>query len=393
MLARVMTRTSSLVLFLALSSAACSKTPTDSSHGSSSSSASPSGSAAPPAASSSGSDGGVTAVVPALDPEVMALVTPALGCKIESARLVSCPAADEFRKSSVEVFKGEKGDDLVLSLAVHPHLHVRLLATSRSLDNEVRTFAKKENAEKLFTQLEHEKNSTVLEALAAWAGVVDVEAFGLTDRLKALASNSDPSVRRAIGYRLLAHKATPLGYGIVTPMTNDPEKNVRSAAVTGLSNTATFSPSPACKVFEDALGGAHADEVVWTAAEHPRCPGLQAKALAYLDKKTSDPTKITNDIGIGYALANGAVCSDPKARGVKDVPSPTPATRKTAFDIAVRLTSPSVPDSNTRRAAVKNLADCDPARAKAELTKLASDKNGMVADEAKKVLEEVAKKK
>jgi len=88
-----------------------------------------------------------------------------------------------------------------------------------------------------------------------------------------------------------------------------------------------------------------------------------------------------------------ALCDDPKARGVKELPSPSAATRKTAFDIAARLASKQVADSNTRLAAFSSLEHCDPVRAKAELAKLAQDADAVIAAEAKTKLAALEKKK
>lgn len=334
-----------------------------------------------------------TAEGPALDPALAALVAPALSCKLENGRLVSCPTADEFRRSSAEPLEGEKGDDAVFSLVVHPNERYRLLGVSRTLHDAKRHFAKKDHADALVAQIERETNEEVRDHLAAWAGDIDAEKLGLTDKLKALGTSTNKNVRRSMAYRFLFHNATPLGYAIVGPLLSDAEKDVRSAAVTGLHNTAVFGASPGCKLLEDALGGQYADKVVWSAAGLPRCPGLQAKALAYVDKKTADPTKVTNEVGIDYSLATSAVCDDPRTRGVKDSPTPTAATKSTAFQVAVRLTSKAVPDPNTRRAAMSALVACDPARAKTELAKLEKDADSFISGEAKKKLEDLAKKK
>ncbi|NOU32936.1 MAG: hypothetical protein HOO96_33970 [Polyangiaceae bacterium] len=330
---------------------------------------------------------------PTLDPAVTALAAAALGCKFEGGSFQSCPAADEFRRSTSDALKGEKGDAVVLTMLSHPNERYRVLAASRTLDNASRLFGQKENAEALLTQLEQETNTEVRDNLAAWAGEVDAQRLGLSDRVKALAASKNPKVRRSIGYRFLFHKDTPFGYEIVGGLLGDADRDVRKAAAMGLSNTANFSPSPACKLIADALDGPHGDDVEWSASSLARCPGLQAKVLGFLDKQTQKPAGITNDVGVGYAVSLDALCDDPKARGVKELPSPSAATRKTAFDIAARLASKQVADSNTRLAAFSSLEHCDPVRAKAELAKLAQDADAVIAAEAKTKLAALEKKK
>ncbi len=330
---------------------------------------------------------------PTLDPAVTALAAAALGCKFEGGSFQSCPAADEFRRSTSDALKGEKGDAVVLTMLSHPNERYRVLAASRTLDNASRLFGQKENAEALLTQLEQETNTEVRDNLAAWAGEIDAQRLGLSDRVKALAASKNPKVRRSIGYRFLFHKDTPFGYEIVGGLLGDADRDVRKAAAMGLSNTANFSPSPACKLIADALDGPHGDDVEWSASPLARCPGLQAKVLGFLDKQTQKPAGITNDVGVGYAVSLDALCDDPKARGVKELPSPSAATRKTAFDIAARLASKQVADSNTRLAAFSSLEHCDPVRAKAELAKLAQDADAVIAAEAKTKLAALEKKK
>lgn len=354
----------------------------------------PQGSGAQAAASASVAPSApASAPQPTLDPAVTALAATALGCKFEGGRFQSCPAADEFRGSTSDALKGEKGDAVVLTMLSHPNERYRVLAASRSLDNATRLFGQKENAEALLTQLEQETNSEVRDAMAAWAGEIDAQRLGLADRIKSIAGSKNPKVRRSIGYRFLFHKDAPFGYEVVGPLLGDADADVRKAAAMGLSNTANFSASPACKLLADALDGPHGDDVAWSASSLARCPGLQGKVLAFLDKQTQMPAGITNDVGVSYAVSLGALCDDPKARGVTELPSPTAATRKTAFDVAKRLASKDVADASTRLAAFSGLVACDPARAKVELAKLAQDGDPAVAAEAKTKLLGLANRK
>ncbi len=355
----------------------------------------PQGNGSSPSATAPASAPSVTASAPqpTLDPAVTALAAAALTCKFAEGSFQSCPAADEFRRSTSDALKGEKGDAAVLTMLSHPNERYRVLAASRTLDNASRLFAQKENAEALLAQLEQEASGEARDAMAAWAGEIDALRLGLTDRVKALGASKNPKVRRSVGYRFLFHKDTPFGYELVGGLLGDADRDVRKAAAMGLSNTANFSPSAACKILGDALDGPHGEDVVWSASSLARCPGLQAKVLGFIDKQTQKPEALANDVGVAYAISLDALCDDPAKRGVKELPSPSAATRKTAFDVAARLASKGVADASTRRAALSGLVACDPARAKVELAKLAKDDDASFAETAKTKLAALHDKK
>ncbi len=330
---------------------------------------------------------------PTLDPALTALTAAALTCTFESGSFQRCPAADEFRRSTADALKGEKGDAAVLIMLSHPNERYRVLASSRTLDNASRLLGQKENAEALLTQLERETNGEVRDSLAAWAGEIDAPRLGLADRVKALATSKNQALRRSIGYRFLFHKDTPFGYDLARTLLDDADRDVRKAAAMGLANTANFSASPACKILADALDGPHGDDVEWSSSPLTHCPGLPAQVLRFLDGHTQKPATITNEVGVSYALSLAALCDDPSKRGVKELAAPSAATRKTAFDVAARLASKDVTDANTRLAALSGLVDCDPARAKGELAKLAKDADATVAAAAQAKLAALHEKK
>jgi hypothetical protein len=104
---------------------------------------------------------------------------------------------------------------------------------------------------------------------------------------------------------------------------------------------------------------------------------MKDQVAAELDKRTKDPSKITNAVGISYGLAASDLCR-------QETP---PAMKKKAFELAKRLTDAKVPDANTRRSALGVLTRCDPAGAAAVLGALAKDKDKFVAEGAKKELD------
>jgi hypothetical protein len=316
----------------------------------------------------------------ALDPAVLALLAPAESCKLEDGRFQACAAADAFRHSDASALAGEKGDAVLLTLLTSTNERHRLLAASRPMVAAPRLLATKDNAERLFAQLERETNADVRDYLLERAGEIDVEKLGFFDRLKALAASKDPAVRRAVAGKLLFHEGQPVREEIVGRLLKDPDQNVRRSAAGALFAAAMSGHSDArsaCAPLADALDGDHRDDVFVRAASAPRCPGLQQKALAYLEAKTAKPEALTNDAGISCGLAVAAVCDGKDAN-----------LRVRAYDVAVRLTGSAV-DPATRVSGTRHLGDCDPVRAKIALAKLTTDKDASVAAEAKTALEKL----
>ncbi len=330
----------------------------------------------PTDAAASASAGVIAADAP-LDPAVRALLKPVESCTIKDDFFQDCAAAKTFEKRDAAAFEGEKGDALLLALLTSPDEHDRIVATSRSMHDAPRLLSSKVNAERLLGQLEREKNRGVRDALVESAGQIDVEKLGLRVRLEAIAASEDGAVRKAIARWLLARTGPTARVGIVAKLLDDPRDDVREAAANALS-VSTMSgrddASSACAPLARALDGAHAGSAVGFAAGAKRCPGIQEKALTYVEAKTSNLAAVTNHTGINYSLAVGALCDSTQGdAGLK----------KRAYEVAARLASAADPDPSTRQGAIGHLAQCDPARAKTALEKLTTDKDTSVAAEAK----------
>ena len=107
---------------------------------------------------------------------------------------------------------------------------------------------------------------------------------------------------------------------------------------------------------------------------------MTRRVVADVTKLVADPSKVTNAVGIPLVNATGRVCKTMKAAGFN----------QQGFAIAQKLIDPRVPDTNTRRAAIGLLVECDPANAPQALRVLANDKDPFVADGAKRILNELA---
>jgi hypothetical protein len=113
----------------------------------------------------------------------------------------------------------------------------------------------------------------VIAAVSVTTARTQRQNLALVERLKAAASTDDARVRNSIAYRLLFHKETPLAYEIVGAMLQDPDKQVRRSAGTGLHNAVFGSSSPACKPPAEALEAAHGRRV-------ERCGAPSLRGLA-----------------------------------------------------------------------------------------------------------------
>jgi hypothetical protein len=113
--------------------------------------------------------------------------------------------------------------------------------------------------------------------------------------------------------------------------------------------------------------------VALRAGTSSRCAGRKEQVAAELTKRVADPSKITNAVGIEYALAVDGLCGQ----------VPSAELRKKGFEIAKKLTDAKVPDAKTRRASLSALASCDPAAGAKILGALAKDRDKLVAEAAK----------
>ncbi|MFO0548425.1 MAG: hypothetical protein U0271_08570 [Polyangiaceae bacterium] len=324
-----------------------------------------------------------------MDPAIVALAQPALACKFEDGRFLDCEAADAFRMSRDPALSGEAAERALFAMLFASDERLRLLARSRFTQTVKPALLDKANVAKLLAGIETETNTEIRDGLAAIAGEADFEKLGLRAELEHLAASEKVAVRRSLAYRLLFHETSPLAFEIVGKLSADADEAVRKSAATGLSN-AVFSPtSPACELLAKALASPHGDDFVWAAGGSERCKDLQDKALGFVEGRVKRPKEITDSAAVDYTLALDSVCSDPHARGVMELPSPSAETRRRAFDAALAMTSAEISNASARSAAIGCLVACDPKRARPELEKLLKD--DALADAAKKALGELAK--
>jgi hypothetical protein len=325
---------------------------------------------------------GASAAPGGRDPQIVALMKPALACKFEEGSFDEECAAYKAWVDNDELFAEGKGNETLLSMFADPDVKVRLLAERKSIDHSY--FDDKARAARLFALAKAEKDETVAHGLAGYVAKVDAEKMGLGAELKELAKHPAKRFREALAFYLISSFQTPIALEVEQMLIDDPDPSVRGDAIGALS-TGGITPGvePVCKLLTKQL--TRTDELhakaLW-AGGSSKCAGMKDQVAAELDKRTKDPSKVTNAVGIEYALAAGDLCRD-------ETP---PALKKKGFEIGKRLTDAKLPDPNTRRSGIGVLSRCDPAAASAILAPLAKDKDKFVADEAKKQLDELKAK-
>jgi hypothetical protein len=307
---------------------------------------------------------------------------PALACKFEEGYFDDeCPAIKAWADNE-DLFADGKGNETLLSLFGDPDVKVRILADKHSID--LSFFEDKAHAAKLFALAKAEKDESVAHDLARYVAKVDAEKLGLGAELKELAKHPSKKFREGIAFYLISSHQGPVALEVEQMLIDDADPGVQSNAISALS-TGGITPGvePICKLLTKQLSrtdNLHG-EALW-AGGSSKCAGMKDQVAVELDKRTKDPSKITNAVGIKYALAAGDLCRD-------ETP---PAMKKKGFELGKRLTDTKVPDPNTRRSGLGVLVTCDPAAAATILAGLAKDKDKFVADEAKKKLDDAKAK-
>lgn len=338
----------------------------------------PASAPAPAPAAAAGSDAPL-----ARDPRIVALVTPALACKFEEGYFDDeCPAYKAW-KDNDELFAEGKGNDTIFSLLGDADEKLRVLATDKGFDNSQAYFADKAHATRLFALAKKETNAAVAHSLGGYVAKVDAEKFGLGAELRALAKHPVSRFREALAFYLISTFQSPTALDVEQILLEDPDTKVKEKAIGALS-TGGITPGvePVCALLKKQM--ARTDDLVGDAlqtASSSKCAGIDELLIAELEKRTADPSKVTNAVGIDYSLAAGNVCSRTRS----------PDLTKKGFAIGKKLVDPKLPDPNTRRAALSVLVSCGPEEAAKALAPLAKDKDKYVAEEAKKKLEALPK--
>jgi hypothetical protein len=270
------------------------------------------GGATPPPQGAEGADGkGPASSGPAgeaggRDPKIVELMQPALACKFEDGAFDDeCPALKAWADNE-DLFADEKGDATLFSMFGDPEVKVRLLADKKTISS--RFFADQERAVRLFALAKAEKDDGVADALARYVAKIDAEKLGLGAQLKELGKHPSKRFRETLAFYLVSTFQSPVALEVEQMLFEDPERDVRRKAVSALSSGGvTPGVEPVCKLLTKQL--ARTDdlhgEALW-AGGSSKCPGMKDQVAAELDRRTKDPSKVTNAMGISYGLNHRA---------------------------------------------------------------------------------------
>lgn len=317
------------------------------------------------------------------DPKIAALAKDALACKFEEGSFDDeCPGFKAWTDNE-ELFEEGKGDDTVLSMLGDGDVKVRILATKKGFTSTETFFADKAHGKRLFELAAKEKDDDVASSLASYVTRFDAEAAGFGAELRASAKLPNARFRKQLG-AVIAHYQGPAAVEVVQTLLQDEDKEVVKSTISDLS-TGGITPGapPVCKLLAQQI--ARTDDLVgpalW-AGSSSKCVGMDKLVIDELRKRVNDPTKVTNAVGIDYALAAAGVCDRTKSDDLK----------KKGFEIGKKLTDTKIPDANTRRSAFDVLASCGPAGAAAAIRPFANDKDKFIADSAKRKLDQLSAK-
>ncbi len=278
-----------------------------------------------------------------------------------------------------ELFAGGKADDTLLSMWGDPDPNVRHLALPKNI--KASYWQDKGHAKALFALARAEKYSDYLRQLGTFAGQVDGEKVGLAAEQKELAKHRSKEFRERFAGALVPGAQTPLALEIDQILLEDSEKDVKVYAILGLAGEGVPASDPLCKLLAKQITRGdelHAQGI--QAAAVSKCPGMREQALAELDKRTADPTKIEFGPGLVYESAFFSLCYR----------ADSPAAKQKIFTVAKRLVNPKV-DRNIRERALDTLLSCDRAAGEKLLPGLAKDKD--FADKVKSLQDEIKARK
>jgi hypothetical protein len=320
------------------------------------------------------------AAAPARDPKIMKLAKAALACPFTDGAFSEDCAAYKAWQDENDLFADGKGNDTIFAMLADSDEKTRALGKTHGIDGPVRYFSDKARASELFARAAKATDVDLARDYANYVSYVDADKMGLAKELRALAKHPLKEFRSSLTV-IVSRSQAPTALEVERTLLEDSERDVRKSAISALS-TGGITPGvePVCSLLKKQL--LRTDDLIgdalW-AGSSSKCEGMDKLVLAELQKRTADPSKVTNAVGIGYSLAASGVCSRTK----------TPELKKESFAIGLRLTDAKVKDPNTRRAGVIVLADCDRASAVAPLTALAKDKDAFIAKEAAAKLAEV----
>lgn len=340
----------------------------------------PSPAAPPPAAETAAP---TAPPVAARDPKIDALAREAAKCPRQDDIFdEECPALVRWRDEE-ELFAEGRGNLTVLALLEDGDPLVREIAAFKGFSEVDAFLADPGNARRVLAAAAKATDPYLAGELGSYASRVDAEKLGLEAELRRLAAHPQPKLRARLT-SMITRRQTPVVLELTRGFLADADPEVRRSAISDLSTGGITPPVPeVCKMLEAqlALTDGNEGDALW-AGSSSKCPGMAERVMAELEKRVADPSKVTNKVGIGYALAAGGVCSRTTSAELK----------KRGFAVGVKLTDRTLPDPNTRRAGLSVLGDCDQAAARKPLAALARDKEKFVADGAKEKLGELERR-
>jgi hypothetical protein len=317
------------------------------------------------------------------DAQIVKLAKPALACPFEDGSFSDECAAYKAWSENEPLFADGKGNDTLWSMFGDGDVKQRALAAQKGIDNPKGYFADKGRAAQLLTLAGKETNIDVARSLASYAAYVDADKLGLGKEMRALTKQPLPAFRKSFS-AIIAHLQTPTAVAVTQALLEDADREVVRSAISSLS-TGGITPGvePVCAMLakqmkrtDDLVGDA-----LWSASSS-KCPEMGKQVLAELAKRTADPAKVTNAVGVGYSLAASGVCTHTQA----------PELKKQAFAIGKSLTDARLKDVNTRQSALNVLVSCEQPEATTILTALSKDKDSTIAKRAAENLARLKKK-
>lgn len=322
------------------------------------------------------------AATPGRDPKIMELAKGAASCKFEEGSFDNECVGYKAWSDNEELFAEGKGDATLFSLLGDSDEKLRALAESKGLDKPKDFFGDKQHATDLFALAKKQEKAS--RTIGRYVASVDAEKHGLTAELKALATHPSIDFRKSLA-SIIAEYQSPAAVEVITALVADADTGVQESAISALS-TGGITPAadPVCALLSKQF--ARTDKLVggalW-AGSSSKCNGMGDAVIAELTKRAADPSKVTNAVGVNFALAASGVCTRTQSADLK----------KKGFAIGKKLADAKVTDVNTRHAALDVLTSCDPAAAVAALKTLSNDKDKTIAADAKKALDTLAAKK
>jgi hypothetical protein len=319
------------------------------------------------------------------DPEIVELAHAALACKFEQGAFdFDCVEYRAWAQNEA-IFVDGRGDNTVLSMLADRDERMRVLAIRRGFRHPEKYLAVKEHAAIVLAAAANETNERVSQSIAYLVVAIDADALDLGIELRALAKHPSLGFRRALA-RFVAKRKTPSAIDTFEILLNDREHDVQEYALIGLAGIdydGTPPNSRLCNILStqlDRKGSLYVAALYGAGCSF--CMGMARRAIAEISNLVAEPSNVTAEMGLYFSLATRHSCEMSKADGLNEQ----------AFAIGKKLVDPRILSETTRVAAMGVLVSCDPKRAHNVLRGLVDDKTQLVADSARRMLQELATK-